>query len=86
MLALRAAQGSGWCQESAVTPNTLIAASWYVPWEKLSDWGEQLVAAFGLLLWIFLIFSLLRLGIYTVLNGQYKWTKHKRGKHEERRI
>ena len=69
-----------------MTPNTLIAASWYVPWEKLSDWGEQLVAAFGLMLWIFLIFSLLYLGMHTVFAGRSKRTKHKRSKREERRI
>ncbi len=69
-----------------MTPITLIAASWYVSWEKLSDWGEQLVAAFGLLLWMFLIFGLLYLGMHTMFAGRSKRTKHKLGKREEPRI
>jgi hypothetical protein len=69
-----------------VTHNTLIAASWYVPWDQLSDWGEQLVGVFGFLLWVFLIFGLLYWGTHTVFPRQPKRAKQKRGRNGERRI
>jgi uncharacterized iron-regulated membrane protein len=69
-----------------VTPDILNAASRSVPWDQLSDWGEQLVGAFGFLLWIFLIFGLLYWGMQTVFAGRPKPTKQNRGKRKERPI
>jgi len=69
-----------------VTPNTLIAATLYVPWNQMSDVGKWLIVGFGMLLWMFLILGLLYIGMHSASVGRSKRTKQKRDKHEERRV
>ncbi len=68
----------------------LIAERSSVPWDWLSGAGKWLFVAFGMLFWIYCVFSLLCLGMRTLFSGRYEQKKHKRREQDkhysERRI
>ena len=58
---------------------SIILWGFSVPWDRLSNAGNWAVVGFGLLLWVFCLFSLFFDGMGVMLMGQRKRAKHKRG-------
>jgi hypothetical protein len=67
-----------------VTFNHSSAGMSYFPWDRLSDVGDWLVVAFGMIVCITCIFSVSYLGIRAMFPRQYRRAKHKRRKRQER--
>ncbi len=59
---------------------SLIAMSFYPPWDRLSRLSDWIVVVFGMLIWACCVFSPLWLGMRAMSTERYKGARRKRAR------